>query len=52
MEIIKKMNLIDKDITTVEIGVMVSQVNCRGVMGAGVAKAIRDRWPIVYIENY
>lgn len=24
------------------------QVNCRGVMGSGVAKAIRDRWPDVY----
>jgi O-acetyl-ADP-ribose deacetylase (regulator of RNase III) len=24
------------------------QVNCRGVMGSGVAKAIRDKWPEVY----
>lgn len=24
------------------------QVNCLGVMGAGVAKAIRDKWPEVY----
>lgn len=23
------------------------QVNCRGVMGAGVAKAISDKWPLV-----
>lgn len=30
------------------------QVNCRGVMGSGVAKQIRDKWPIVYAEykNY
>ena len=27
------------------------QVNCRGVMGSGLAKQIRDRWPQVY-ENY
>lgn len=27
------------------------QVNCKGVMGSGVAKAIRDKWPIVY-KNY
>lgn len=24
------------------------QVNCKGVMGAGIAKQIRDRWPEVY----
>lgn len=24
------------------------QVNCQGVMGSGVAKAIRDKWPEVY----
>ena len=24
------------------------QVNCRGVMGAGIAKQIRERWPTVY----
>jgi O-acetyl-ADP-ribose deacetylase (regulator of RNase III) len=25
-------------------------VNCRGVMGAGIAKTIRDRYPQVYLE--
>lgn len=24
------------------------QVNCQGVMGSGVAKAVRDKWPEVY----
>mgnify|MGYP002509055859 FL=1 len=24
------------------------QVNCRGKMNSGVAKAIREKWPIVY----
>lgn len=24
--------------------------NCHGVMGSGVAKAIRDKWPMVYKE--
>lgn len=24
------------------------QVNCRGVMGSGIARQIRDRWPEVY----
>ena len=26
------------------------QVNCQGVMGSGVAKAIRDEWPEVFAE--
>lgn len=26
------------------------QVNCQGVMGSGVAKQIRDKWPIVYAK--
>ena len=32
--------LIKKDITTIEKGVIMHQVNCQDVMGAGVAKAI------------
>lgn len=27
------------------------QVNCQGVMGSGVAKAIKDKWPVVF-EKY
>lgn len=27
------------------------QVNCQGKMGSGIAKAIRDKWPVVY-ERY
>lgn len=27
------------------------QVNCQGKMGSGIAKQIREKWPIVY-ENY
>lgn len=26
------------------------QVNCMGVMGAGLAKQVRDKWPIVFSE--
>lgn len=26
------------------------QVNCKGVMGAGLAKQIRDKWPVVFDE--
>lgn len=28
--------------------VICHQVNCQGVMGSGVAKAIREKWPEVY----
>ena len=28
--------------------VICHQVNCQGVMGSGVARAIRDKWPNVY----
>lgn len=39
---------INKDITTVRMGIVAHGVNCQGVMGSGVAKAIRDAWPVVY----
>ena len=31
--------------------VIAHQVNCQGVMGSGVAKQIRDKWPRAY-DNY
>lgn len=31
-------------------GIIIHQVNCQGVMGAGVAKAIKQKWPQVYKE--
>lgn len=36
------------DITTVDRGMILHGVNCRGAFGAGVAKTIRQKWPIVY----
>lgn len=42
------MEIIEKDITIVEFGIIVHQVNCHGVMGSGVAKALRDKWPEIY----
>lgn len=39
----KKMNLLEADVDYI-----CHQVNCQGKMNSGVAKAIRDRWPIVY----
>lgn len=37
-----------QDITTVEDGLVIHGVNCLGVMGSGVALAIRNKWPTVY----
>jgi O-acetyl-ADP-ribose deacetylase (regulator of RNase III) len=42
------MNLIERDITTIETGTIVHQVNRQGKMNSGVAKAIREKWPSVF----
>ena len=39
----RKGNLLD-----VTSGVIAHGVNCQGVMGSGVAKAVRDKYPLVY----
>ncbi len=39
------------DITTVTNGIICQQVNCQGVMGAGLAKTIKDKWSKVF-TNY
>ena len=40
-----------RDITTVETGTIAHGVNCQGVMGSGVARALYDKWPEVK-EDY
>lgn len=42
--------IIEKDILSVREGYIFQQVNCRGVMGAGLAKKISDKYPIVKEE--
>ena len=42
--------IITRDILTIEKGVIVHQVNCQGVMGAGLAKKIANKWPAVKRE--
>lgn len=41
------MQEIQGDILNVTSGIICHQVNCRGVMGAGLALAIRNKWPLV-----
>lgn len=46
------MNYVDgKSVTDVGRGLILQQVNCHGVMGSGVAAAIRSKWPQVF-EDY
>ncbi len=45
------MKFIDKDILTVSEGIICHQVNTKGVMGAGLALAIKTKWPEAY-EHY
>lgn len=40
--------IINKDLTTVERGIIVHGCNCQGVMGSGVAKALRSKWPQIF----
>lgn len=37
--------MIKKDITTIEKGIIMHQVNCQNVMGAGVAKVLYTKYP-------
>jgi O-acetyl-ADP-ribose deacetylase (regulator of RNase III) len=42
------MKHLKKDLTTVECGLIIHGVNCRGSFGSGIAGAIRRKWPSVY----
>jgi O-acetyl-ADP-ribose deacetylase (regulator of RNase III) len=38
------------NILTVDRGIICHQVNCKGVMGAGIALQIRNKWPKAYLD--
>jgi Predicted phosphatase homologous to the C-terminal domain of histone macroH2A1 len=38
----------NSDITEATSGIIIHGCNCRGVMGGGVAKALRDKFPEIY----
>jgi O-acetyl-ADP-ribose deacetylase (regulator of RNase III) len=44
------MQVITRDITTIESGIIAHVCNDKGVMGAGVAKALYSKWPVVREE--
>lgn len=43
------MNIIEQDLLDVTHGVIAHQVNCVGVMGAGLARQIKNEYPKVYL---
>lgn len=45
MTIIKRVN---GDILETDCKMLVCPVNCVGVMGAGLAKGVKDRWPMTF----
>jgi len=42
--------IVHGDILDADENLIVHQVNCKGVMGGGLAKQIREKWPKVYEE--
>lgn len=42
------MKIINGNILDITEGVIVHQVNCKGVMGAGLALQIKNKWPVVF----
>lgn len=44
------MKIINQDILNVTEGIIVHQTNCCGVMGAGLAKNIKEKFPKVFQE--
>ena len=44
------MNHVIGDLLTSDCDYICHQVNCQGKMNSGIAKSIREKWPIVYRE--
>jgi O-acetyl-ADP-ribose deacetylase (regulator of RNase III) len=40
----------DGDVLTSTAPIIMHQVNCKGVMNSGIAKAIKEKWPVVFDE--
>lgn len=45
------MQIMKGDLLSIEVGIVAHQVNCKGVMGAGLAKSLRAKYPICF-ESY
>lgn len=45
------MKVIKGDLLAIEVGIICHQVNCQGVMAAGLAKSLKAKYPICF-ESY
>jgi O-acetyl-ADP-ribose deacetylase (regulator of RNase III) len=43
-------NIVDGDILNAKENIICHQVNCQGVMGSGLAKQIKNKYPNVYAK--
>jgi O-acetyl-ADP-ribose deacetylase (regulator of RNase III) len=43
-------NIVEGDLLQATEDVLIQSVNCRGVMGSGLAKQIRKKYPLVYTQ--
>ena len=43
-------NWVKGDLLEADVDYICHQVNCQGKMGSGIAKSIKDKWPVVYNE--
>ncbi len=44
------MRIIQGDLTLLDMGIIAHQVNCQGVMGAGLAKNLAQKYPKMYLS--
>jgi len=42
------MKYLQKDITSINRGIIAHGVNCQGAMGSGVAQSLKTKWPKIY----
>ena len=48
MSMTNNIKIIENDLLKVDVDVIAHQVNCKGVMGAGLARQVREQFPAVY----
>ena len=46
------MQVIKGNLLEIESGIICHQVNCKGVMGAGLAKSLREKYPVCFTSYH
>ena len=42
--------IVNGDLLKADLSIIVHQTNCLGIMGAGIAKSIKNKWNNVFIQ--